>query len=402
MPDPGNWWAESCRVRRNNKSLAPLAVVITNSLPLDNRAGEVILRKFLALLGTTFRRVRVIISGSDFQIADLPEWIQWEETGTNERNAKRLLAKFREHWLSQVNMCRALHSLELKGAPVFFCNAGVLLLPNLYARLGKAVDIVFRFGDASVASRLKYPGIRGKVISSIITILQSLNLYVAKYVAIENIALLNTANSISKFKHKIIELSLYVDTAKFKKIISHPQRQIDVAYVGRLTVGKGVGELLEAIKQMQAAGEKFTFLIVGGGDLEETVRIASREIENLSFYSWVDHDKLPSVFNKCKVLLLPSRTEGLPNVIIEAMACGTPVLATKVGGIPGVVVPEKTGWLLEDNSPYIISQGIRNAINNSDLEAISERASEFVRENYSFDAAACRLRCALESVGILK
>jgi len=91
-------------------------------------------------------------------------------------------------------------------------------------------------------------------------------------------------------------------------------------------------------------------------------------------------------------LVLPSYTEGLPNIMLEAMACGTPVLATPVGAIPDVIRDGKTGFIMEDNSPKCIAENVVRALEHPDLEEIAEAGRRFVEEEFTFERAVEKWR----------
>jgi glycosyltransferase involved in cell wall biosynthesis len=111
--------------------------------------------------------------------------------------------------------------------------------------------------------------------------------------------------------------------------------------------------------------------------------IEKNKLNDIEFIEWINHDELPIYLNKLNLLVIPSYTEGLPNIMIEAMACGTPVLATPVGSIPDFIKDGNTGFLMENNSPECISENIIRAINYSDINSISENGHSMVKQEFS-------------------
>lgn len=92
-----------------------------------------------------------------------------------------------------------------------------------------------------------------------------------------------------------------------------------------------------------------------------------------------------------RLLVMPSApTEGLPTVILEAMACGTPVLATPIAGVPDVVQDEVTGYLLTDSRPGAIIDRINQILEGDEVIDQSLAAHELIEHEYTFDAAVCR------------
>jgi len=134
-------------------------------------------------------------------------------------------------------------------------------------------------------------------------------------------------------------------------------------------------------------------LIGGDGQLKETIEKSLQEQgirSNVDLPGWISHDGLPKYLNQLRLLVLPSYTEGLPNIMLEAMACGTPVLATPVGAIPDVIQDEVTGFIMENNTPECIARSVMRALNHPDLEGIAERGRQYVEKEFTFEKAVER------------
>jgi glycosyltransferase involved in cell wall biosynthesis len=84
--------------------------------------------------------------------------------------------------------------------------------------------------------------------------------------------------------------------------------------------------------------------------------------------------------------------------MLEAMACGTPVLATPVGAIPDVIKDGETGFIMEDNSPECIARNIIRALNHPNLEQIAQNARALVEKEFTFEKAVERYREILDSL----
>jgi len=161
-----------------------------------------------------------------------------------------------------------------------------------------------------------------------------------------------------------------------------------ILFVGRLDPLKGLHLLLRGLARMQS--KSWMLLVVGAGShgYERYLKNLSFKlglIEKVLLIGNVSHFKLPYFYSIAQVYVLPSMFEGLPATILEAMACGTPVIATKVGGIPEVISNGYNGLLLNSLSEDEISQAVeRLLIDSSFRKRLSQRALRTIQEKFSW------------------
>ncbi len=192
---------------------------------------------------------------------------------------------------------------------------------------------------------------------------------------------------------------LDVDTFKILKKID--DRDKTIGYIGRFSVEKGILNFIEAIPQVLEENDGIGIAICGDGNLLGEIEQfidKNNSSERIRLSGWLPHEKLPICLNELKLLVLPSHTEGLPNILLEAMACGTPVLATPVGAVPDLVKDEATGFILENNSPEGIAEGVMRALKYPDLDEIITNARKLVEEEYTYVAAVEQYRKILTTV----
>jgi glycosyltransferase involved in cell wall biosynthesis len=152
----------------------------------------------------------------------------------------------------------------------------------------------------------------------------------------------------------------------------HPEEKI-VLYVGRFDPRKGIETLVRSCVQLKAIhGSKLKLVIVGGSshgriDGEERTRIESIVQElglgtQTLFVGQVSHDKLPLYYCAADVCVIPSHYEPFGLVAIEAMACGTPVVASDVGGLKFTILPEETGLLVPPQDAQAFAVAIQRIL----------------------------------------
>jgi len=158
-------------------------------------------------------------------------------------------------------------------------------------------------------------------------------------------------------------------------------RTIRLIFVGHLISTKGLDILLKALELLNSYKYKFSLDVVGNGEKQLEYKTLSKKYglkDKVSFIGEIDNTILLKKMKYYNYLVLPSRYETFGVVVIEAMSCGLPVIATKVGAIPEIVTSEEVGILVEANNPKALAKGIVRAINKKwDREKIRKYAENF-------------------------
>lgn len=166
--------------------------------------------------------------------------------------------------------------------------------------------------------------------------------------------------------------------------------------VGRLCEDKGQLLLVEAAARLARAGVEFELVLVGDGairgDLEARIRSHGLEGKVL-LRGWLDGAGVRREVAEARALVLPSFAEGLPVVIMEALARGRPVISTYVAGIPELVRPGVNGWLVPAGSVESLAETIREALESSreKLEDLGKAGRASVAERHDARKEAARL-----------
>lgn len=157
-----------------------------------------------------------------------------------------------------------------------------------------------------------------------------------------------------------------------------------VLYVGNLKASKGCLDLMEAYLRLRTRHPQAMLVYVGAGAARDHL------LRSVAAHGCADHVRLPGAldhaaladwYRATDVLCLPSHNEGVPNVVLEAMASGTPVVATRVGGIPEVV-PEYAGALVPAHDPQALEAALQDVMARSwDAASIARHAAGFCWED---------------------
>ena len=171
--------------------------------------------------------------------------------------------------------------------------------------------------------------------------------------------------------------------------------------IGRLSEQKGQLLLIEAVKSL--VGElNFQVVLVGDGELRPAIEqlIVQHGLQStVSITGWLSNEEVFHELSKARALLLPSFAEGLPIVIMEAMAMRRPVISTFVGGIPELVISGEHGWLVPAGDVAALAGAIRNCL-GADMDVLTsmgEAAYTRVLEHHDIIKCTAQLASLFES-----
>jgi glycosyltransferase involved in cell wall biosynthesis len=173
---------------------------------------------------------------------------------------------------------------------------------------------------------------------------------------------------------KISVISSGVDVARFTDGAHASRREEIVLFVGRLHKIKGVDVLLEAASFVARMRPSARFVIVGDGDEFSELRERARALNNVQFTGALNSAQVDAWLRRASVFVMPSvplsgQSEGQPRAVMEAMAAGLPIVASRTGGIPELVHDGKGGRLVEPRNPLALSEAIVSVMSNPELAA---------------------------------
>jgi len=359
--------------------ICEIVYVVTSNIPKDRTFNEKI-------------RIQDVKTAMHFRDSIRPRW--WST-----------LLQFFKIIIIQLKMCWVLTKISKEIDVVIFYVGGFNLFPPvLMAKLlGKKV-IISALGLGSLGYRKTHNNRLfsiGGILSAVFSVLERANFSLSDRILVESHSVIDFLG-LEKYKHKIVASGArYIDTDFFQIKKELEERKNLVGYIGRLEKGKGVMNFVKAIPLILKKQDDLEFFLGGYGPLYNVIKNELRHnklSQKVELTGWIPHDKVADYLNELKLLVLPSYSEGLPTIILEAMACGTPVLATPVGGVPDVIKDGDTGFIMENNSPECIAENVIRALNSPNLDEIVRNACNIIKEKYTYEAAVERYREILNKI----
>jgi glycosyltransferase involved in cell wall biosynthesis len=189
----------------------------------------------------------------------------------------------------------------------------------------------------------------------------------------------NVAKRIPDTSSHIVVIPNYVDTERFTP--SFQGFTYDLIAVGRLSPEKNQMALLEAIEPLD-----MRLLLIGSGQMREVLEQRFGTLNGrVQWQDRVPNNQIPDYLNSARLFILPSHYEGHPKTLIEAMACGLPVIGTNVSGIRNLIRHRDNGYLCEP-TPDSIRAAIQEVLADEALQKhMGARARQFALQHFALD-----------------
>jgi len=160
--------------------------------------------------------------------------------------------------------------------------------------------------------------------------------------------------------------------------------------LGRITKEKGHHIAIQALRSLKKKGQKAKLMVAGDGNYLSDLKglaINSGTRNDVLFVGFIENHDTPKYYNACDIFLMPTLTEeGLPFVLLEAMACGLPVISSRIGGIITIIKHQKNGILIEPGNSTQMAHAIWELMNKPAFSGrLGAAALQTIRRNFSAD-----------------
>ena len=200
---------------------------------------------------------------------------------------------------------------------------------------------------------------------------------------------------------KIAIVHCGVDSAFLTAILNEPPSAPRFVCVGRLSEEKAQLVLISAAHRLREAGTYCEIVLAGDGPMRASVEQAIERAglqETITITGWVSGERVKEEIGAARALVLPSFSENMPVVIMEAMALSRPVISTYVAGIPELVQSGKTGWLVPAGDDAALAEAMREALAApvERLAAMGAVGRRYILEQHNVHTEAKRLKSLME------
>lgn len=249
-----------------------------------------------------------------------------------------------------------------------------------YIVYGQGFDVYFNWKFKKIISKLVLENAQ-----AVVTLTQNMKKELGAY-NIKNIFIIPDGVELSKFEN--------LSKAGIRKELKINDDENVIIFVGSLKAVKGIKYLIEAINIVKEKNPKLRLLLIGDGEekkeLERLVeKLGLKKI--IGFVGKINNEEVPKYMIASDVLVMPSLSEGLSVAVLEAMASGLPVVATKVGGLPEIIKDGENGFLVEPKNPKQIAERILYLLSDDGIRKAIFLNNKEKSKNYSWDSIVNKL-----------
>lgn len=341
------------------------AVVFMN--PVPSKAPQISCFKFLKVIAPCFFKISVISSALDDN-----ENAQILNIRYKKQNNK-LLRIINFLWFQLKVFFKAMTTLK-KDDYAFFWVGDKMFSAMLACKLKRAKTYFFLYGMTSLENDSKKAQATKKG--------QDYLAKKADFICAESESVLTDRNVKIDKNTKIIHL--FVDDLK------SAQKENKIGMLCRLCSGKCVLQSIEGFAQFQKTHPNYSLQIVGDGLLYEQCKELIEKLDAQSYITlcgWMLHDELFELMPHWKLLLFPTKTEGVPNSVLESMSMSVPALASPVGGLKDIIIDNENGYVLESDSAQIIAKALCKVVDDDSLARVSANAKQTINEKFTLNKA---------------
>ncbi len=256
-------------------------------------------------------------------------------------------------------------------------------LPGLMAKIvsfvkgGRTVLHIHGFREENVIGKLKFMGQNA-----------ILKLGYDKIISVDSESA-KRINEIGVPHDKVITIPCGVDTNLFVPLQGRKTNSVPVLlFVGRLEKVKGLNNLIDAIGILKASGINVLAYLIGSGTMEDELMAEAKNkgLDNIKFIKSVKHDELPDWYNKADLFVLPSISEGMPLVLLEAMACELPPVISNIKSLKTIAEKSNAAITFECGNAKSLAETIEEELDRTDSEKqkLKKNARDFAVKNYSW------------------
>ena len=169
------------------------------------------------------------------------------------------------------------------------------------------------------------------------------------------------------------------------------KNKFTVICVSRVTPRKGIRFLVQAVEKLSKKYDNLRLIVVGDGNERDSLENLVQEVglkEKIAFTGPIPHENVGEYYNKSDIFALPSFNEGMSNTMLEALACGLPLIATNTGGAEELVKDGVNGFIVKMSDAEDLAEKIEKFLINKELEEKMGKESRLLAEKMSWSAVA--------------